>query len=292
MARRSKIWRVARNLRAGLRLRESQSGTHDRQTPEQLAAVVWEYVEDYVKRLPDGRAGLAGRRVVELGPGNHLGVALALVSLGVGQVICVDRFRPKQNLAQTRALYALLRRQMTPEQSSRCTGLLEDSEAAPNGLDSPLCYLPNCGVEELGVRLQGHPVDLIISRSVLEHVRDLDRAFAGMAAVLRPGGTMLHKIDLRSHEEGDEDYPLEFLTHSPSWWHWMTSQTGEPNRQRQSSYVASAERHGFQLGLLEVTHQLSRDKVAALRPRLARPFREMSDEELQVTGIWLRASKV
>ena len=66
-------------------------------------------------------------------------------------------------------------------------------------------------------------MDVIISRAVLEHVFDLDTAFGAMHRLLKPGGRMAHKVDLRDHglfTDGGQN-ALEFLTVSdrltPGW---------------------------------------------------------------------------
>ena len=43
-------------------------------------------------------------------------------------------------------------------------------------------------------------MDWIYSHSVMEHVDDVEGAYAAMHRWLRPGGFVSHQIDLRSHE--------------------------------------------------------------------------------------------
>jgi 2-polyprenyl-3-methyl-5-hydroxy-6-metoxy-1,4-benzoquinol methylase len=65
---------------------------------------------------------------------------------------------------------------------------LEEVHRAVPEIAAPLLPIR---VEELDPRQHG-AFDCIFSVHVLEHVEDLERAMAGMASVLRPGGTMVH----------------------------------------------------------------------------------------------------
>ncbi len=46
-------------------------------------------------------------------------------------------------------------------------------------------------------------VDLVTSRSVLEHLADPDGAVAALARLVRPGGVMHHDVDFSSHDAND-----------------------------------------------------------------------------------------
>ena len=52
--------------------------------------------------------------------------------------------------------------------------------------------------ESLG--LPAASVDLVTSRSVMEHVADAGAAYAAMAEALRPGGVLHHDVDFSSHD--------------------------------------------------------------------------------------------
>ena len=71
---------------------------------------------------------------------------------------------------------------------------------------------------------------MIISVAVLEHVYDPDASFDAMHRLLKPGGLLLHEVDLRDHLMFSSAgcHPLTFLTFSPSVWRLMTSDSGRP----------------------------------------------------------------
>ena len=52
-----------------------------------------------------------------------------------------------------------------------------------------------------------------MSFNVVEHLYDVERAFANMAALLRPGGAMIHRVDCSAHGHwGRYRDDLMFLT--------------------------------------------------------------------------------
>lgn len=288
-----RIWRVARNAAARWDVLPRLSGTHDGLSADQLVAAARQYVEDYLAFGHLEQGALRGRRILEVGPGNNFCVALMLlVAHEAEQVTCVDRFRSRPNEGQAHEAYRRLLEQCGGERNGRVS--LETVETCAidgAGEDRPLVYLWDCGVEGAWRRLGEGRFDLILSRSVLEHVSDVPAAIDSMARMLRRGGRMIHRVDLRSHEEEEQSHPLDFLRPSPAWWRLMTSHTGEPNRERRQTYERALAASGLCVRRFETTHSLPREVVAAVRGRLSAPFRAMTDEELMVTGIIFDAER-
>jgi len=236
---------------------------------DRMADRVDEKVAVLRERVP---GGVAGKTVVELGPGGDFALQMALVGLGAARTICIDRDP-----------YCL------PKRPERVTALydrvvaeygLEPREADP---DRPIWhppvsparfqYLVGKGIERED-RIPAGSVDLICSFAVLEHLKDLGRAFSAMTRLLRPGGWMIHKVDLRDHS--DFDRPLDFLRY-PEWlwrlWRWNLSYM---NRVRWSACPPLLAANGFKLVDRWPTHELSAEELPSLVPRLARRFRRLS----------------
>jgi hypothetical protein len=162
-------------------------------------------------------------------------------------------------------------------------------------------------IEKAVARLGEARFDLIISRAVLEHVRDLEAGWSAMVRLLSPAGEMWHKVDFRNHGKYEQFHPLFFLTFSDPAWSLMTSPDPTLNRERLSTYLRMAH-DSFASVKYYATHVLEgaelrphrerlefgrdygdveRELVADIRPRLSARFRSMSDEELLTSGIFL-----
>lgn len=226
---------------------------------------------------------LAGKVLMEYGPGDLPGVAALMVSGGAEKVYCVDRF-PLVNLSEKNSqVMRDLVATTAGAARDRLLSCLNSSDDARAGFDPRrIDYV----VKPSGLSQLRELVDLVISRAVLEHVNDLDATFDDMVAAMRPGALAIHLVDLRSHGLHRSNL-LDFLEWSPTLWHWMYSEKGVPNRWRMDKYRAIVERLPVDLIALEPTHYAPLADVAAVRPHLAPAFRHVGDADLACLGFWL-----
>lgn len=212
-----------------------------------------------------------GRRVLELGPGDLLGVGLAALLRGATSYHAVDAFDIASRAAERNAgIYrriAALEGVAADEGPKRIAGARVEPELA-------------------AARARGDRFDLVLSRAVLEHVSDLEALFAALAPVLAPDALLLHKVDLRSHGM-EQDSELDFLLFPERVYRRMASHLDLPNRVRVGSYLALAERHGMHTLHVASTHVARPTSLDRVRGELGPRFASMSDDELRILGIWL-----
>jgi SAM-dependent methyltransferase len=141
-----------------------------------------------------------------------------------------------------------------------------------------------------GLSRLSNEVDLVMSRAVLEHVNDLPATFRDMYAALKPDGIAIHQVDLKSHGLHRHN-PLDFLAW-PTWlWSMMYSAKGVPNRLRVDAYRDAVAQSGLELVAMRPTLIADADDIRAIRPELATPFKQLSDEDLSWLGFWLVCRK-
>ena len=226
-----------------------------------------------VASLYSTRGPITGR-VAEIGPGGSDAVARELLERGATSVDLVDRFGdPKPS----------------PVSGIRwLTG-------------------PEAAAERFFAAHPGY--DAIVSCAVLEHLSDPLSALGDMARALKPGGVMVHQVDLRDHGMflGHE---LTFLK-VPGWiWRLMTAQRGRPNRILIDSYRRTLRDSGLAVTLYatdlvgtgeisptpveEIPAELIDPVIADVRRQrgsFAKPFRDMKGADLAVSGLLIVATK-
>lgn len=226
---------------------------------------------------------LKGKAVLEYGPGDVLGIALLMYAHGAEFVHCVDRFPLERASAKNIQTYMEMLDRLAPEQRERASRAFNDFGAPESGFDQRLVKY---SVTANGLINEQCAYDLIISRSVLEHVNCLDMTIGDIANALRMDGISVHKVDLKSHGL-DRYQPFDFLTWPESIYQLMNSHKGSPNRWRVDKYKELVVRHGLRFRELTHTGQLEPEKINRIRPKLATGFRRIPTDELTWLGFWM-----
>ena len=301
---------IVAQIRYRLGERKHLSGaTHAQWSAEEGLDYVLSVFADYLEAGGLTIADLRGMSVLEVGPGDNLGVAACFAAAGARRVVCIDRFDTARDEQKNRAVYRLL------ACSGRAPAELDFRDViTPVGeLISPIIeHRVGLAIEKAVSELQPGSFDLIVSRAVLEHVSNLEQAWASMDALLTSGGLALHKVDFRNHGLYASLHPLRFLTVPTGVWRWVSAPDPTLNRRRVSTYeqLAGGAGYRFRIG---VTHLASREaefkpprdtwingkdftaddvaRIEAIRPKLVEPFRSMSLRELLISGIFLAAQK-
>lgn len=291
--------------RAGLRDHGS-GATHYSSAVGQSVGYIRGVMSDYLQYSQTTESGLVGKRVLEIGPGDNLGVALSFLARGAAHVTCLDRFRPLTDERRNAAIYRELWHSFSDAERERL------STAARVAADGELTVDPSRLRCLYGQPIEtwqvDEPFDLIVSRAVLEHVYDLERSWLAMTSALADDGQMWHKVDLRHHGFFGQFHPLYFLTISPKCWQWISSPDPTLNRRRLPDYTRLLK-CTFREYDVFVTHVLDYpeiiphrreltdadfqpedlQRVERLRTRMPEPFRAASAQELMVTGVFLIA---
>ena len=223
-------------------------------------------MEDYrvVARASGVADPFAEKRVLELGPGDTRAIALLAKKAGAISWDGFDAFDIQSRDA--RYLDAIYR---------------------PLAGDDVARWLDGCRMHAVPETLRERaPFDTVISRAVLEHVRDLEGLFGMLAGVVRDDAVLIHKVDLRSHGV-EHAHALDFLRFDDATWRAMSSHVDLPNRERASRYLDLAEKVGLRTIWAATTHVIGRDDAKRAAPDLAPRFREIPIDELRVLGLWL-----
>ena len=307
-------WRWRRRLRRGII--ESENGaTHRAFSLEESLAYVNAQFDDYVRYgglTPEQMRGLS---VFELGFGDNIGVALRFLAAGASRVVCLDKFYSVRDEEQHRRVYLALREGLNAEERARFDEAIDLSSGIKVN-DERLHCIYGTTVEESEELRDGETFDLIISRGAIQDIYEPDAAFAAMDRLLKPGGRMWHKIDLSDQGmfSTNDMNPLTFLTVSDAVYRMMALDSSKPNRKTIDYYRQKMNELGYESKML-VTEVAGRQRkgdlhphkerpeygtdfgdetlavVREVRPRLNPRYRNLSDEDLMVAGIFIIARK-
>lgn len=296
------------NILTGFRYRHgnysTKSGaTHADRGLEDSLAYIREVIADYKKY--SGLGKFHGS-VAEVGPGDNSGVGLLFMADGCTKVDLIDRFYSKRDPAIHADIYQALF-----EQYDALKDVGEYHYGEELNIDNlNIKYGPKASAEEYFDTEESY--DFIVSRAVMEHVYDPGLSIVRMANALKPGGYMLHIVDLRDHGMfSDNFHELKFLEVPDCLYSRMTSWTGLPNRVLITEYRAVLEKLPLTYKLLVTclagvgkmtpyaeyndlpgeSRKQSLDYVTSVKSKFAKSIACLPEEDLCVAGFFLVAQK-
>ncbi len=260
----------------------------------------------HLTRLHQHDCGSWFQNVAELGPGDSIGVGLAALLCGAERYVALDIFPYTQHerwLAMLEDLIDLFaRRAPVPDDrefpsirprlerydypqylqdgarldAARLHQLRKDIGASGSERVRYICPWFDAA------QVRRESIDLIFSQAVMEHVTNLEEAYRASFEWLKAGGLASHIIDFRSHGvseawNGHWRYPQRL------WRLAVARREFTMNREPLSTHLDLARRAGF-----EIVHCQKEVRGDGLpRQRLARPFRDLTDEDHRVSGTHL-----
>jgi SAM-dependent methyltransferase len=228
--------------------------------PSQNEASSEPIVAEYERHLALAGATFRSADVLEIGSGRTNSVGYALARDGARSVVCFEPHAGFDRGADARLL------------------------AATAGANPAAPLAAQVVRTTLLASVANASVDLALSSSVLEHVRDLRGLLGELGRVLRPGGAMLHLVDYRDHFF---KYPFHFLQFSaPVWQRWLDP--GDLPRWRLSGQLRILAEMGYRVDVLARTRD--DDGFAVIASHLAAEF-DAADPEIAVTHAALFARR-
>jgi len=140
--------------------------------------------------------------------------------------------------------------------------------------------------------IEDESIDLIWSKSVLEHVKNYGVLINEMTRVMKRGGAMCHIIDLRDHYtlSNAKDW-LRFLRYSEYQWDMMASNRSSwCNRLRAPEWLDAFKKAQLKLVYKEYIRQAFHPDF--YREQLAERFKHFSDEDLKVSWLYIVCKKL
>lgn len=197
----------------------------------------------HLRTYAPGTDALAGKNVLELGPGSDLGIGLYLLAKGCGQY----------NACDVHDLVKSTPGKFYEQMLARLSGMIAQSEledlrgqlqAAQAGQPSRLNYRVS---RDFAIASLFGPatVDLVFSQAAFEHFDDVEAAISQLGRVCKPGARIVAEIDLKTHTRWIRDRdPNNIYRYSKGFYDRFRFR-GIPNRVRPYQYQAMFERNGW-----------------------------------------------
>ncbi len=212
--------------------------------------------EQYQSALEELKVNLAGKRVMVFGYGGRYAIAYFLLRFGAGHIILCDPYAPPDQRANLAFLSAC------SDDLCREVFSHEDQKVMPNP-----AYITVLQADIRSIAKTGdvHSLDLVLSRSVFEHLDQVEPITQALTQITKPTGVHLHFIDLRDHFF---KYPFEMLTFSEHTWRKWLNPTSNLNRYRYLDYQRVFQKYfgRVTINILEQDQNAFRQAAPRIQP--------------------------
>ncbi len=180
----------------------------------------------YVAKLKSYGVDVAGKRVLELGPGSDLALGLWLARHGARSYVGFDRNNLVAKLPE--GFYARV-----AERTGVDLACLRDGRVA---------YAARADFDVGTLRPD---IDIVVSNAAFEHFDDVERTVRQLTSVVVPGGVACISVDLQTHSRWIRDADPNNIYRYPEWLYRLFYFPGQPNRVRPSRYRAAFQSNGW-----------------------------------------------
>lgn len=231
--------------------------------------------QNHFKRVSGLKSLKPGFVSLELGPGNSLFSALICRSFGGTKtyMIDVDDFAI-ENIESYKEMADYLQQQGLP------TPQIESSESFTEVMNNSGGSYLTSGLNSLK-EIESNSVDFVWSHAVLEHVRRAEflEIMKETRRVISEDGICSHTVDLKDHL----DQSLNNLRFNESFWEskFVDKSGIYTNRIRYAEMLDIFKEAGFEVKSTEVNQW---QKPPIPRDSLAKQFKNLSDDELRISG--------
>lgn len=233
-------------------------------------------------------SSLAGRTVLELGPGADLGIGLITLMLGARKYNSLDI----NNLVSSvpPEFYADLFKTMRSRGASNSDieTLKGELSKTSQGNNDRLNYVVRDDFDIAVFKDEG--IDTVFSQAAFEHFDDIPLTFSRLGTVVRPGTCLIAEVDLNTHTRWIRDIdPLNIYRFGDFYYDFCRF-PGSPNRLTASDYKRALEQSGWRNIHITPLVCVDDNYLEKVQPRLASRFRKL-EHEMGYLSIMVCATK-
>lgn len=223
--------------------------------------------------------------VVEIGPGDAMGVGLCSILAGAKRCIGLDEIE-HANDRRNAELFEDLVRELGPLTHS--SELVDATRLAIHGQQNSLGIVVSYSAPmSSAAGIEDATVDFLISNAVMEHVENIYDTYQTCARILKPGGVMSHEIDFRCHGTANR-WNGHWTYDRDVWQKIRGNRSYLLNRLPYSAQVKAIENLPFEI----LSAEVSRRDDGVRREELAREFAGLSDDDLSTSIALIQARRL
>ena len=211
--------------------------TYDRQVADGFSSALRRYSRS------TGDEALAGKHVLELGPGSDLGVGLFLLAHGAASYHACDvnELAASVPVALYEAVLARIEREVGAAVATELRGELDKHRRS---VESRLDYVVRKDFD-LEAAFGRDSIDIVFSNAAFEHFDDIERTIAGLSRVCKTGALFVVSIDMQTHSRWIRDKdPNNIYRYSDALYRAFRFR-GIPNRVRPYRYLEALKANGW-----------------------------------------------
>ncbi len=174
-----------------------------------------------------GETSIAGKRILELGPGSDMGIGLILLANGAANYVGFDRHALARDVPPS--FYKRLAMRLPVDLTALSDGRVR--YAVREDFDLAAVVAPE--------------VDIVFSNAAFEHFDDVEATVEKLSAVTGPNAYVAIEIDLQTHSRWIREADPNNIYRYPDWLYRLFRYPGQPNRLRPAQYKRIFERHGW-----------------------------------------------
>lgn len=197
----------------------------------------------HLQKYTQSTYSLAGKNILELGPGTDLGVGIYLITKGCYQYNAFDVNNLMKSVPDTfyKKLFGKLK---SINAQIDINFLKKQLKAAKAGNSSQLNYVVGNNFD-LVPSIGKSTVDLVFSQAAFEHFDDIEETISQLSVVCKPGAILIIEIDLQTHSRWIRDEDPNNIYRYPDGFYNVFWFRGIPNRVRPFQYKKAFEYHGW-----------------------------------------------
>ena len=215
--------------------------------------------------------------ILELGPGEDLGIGLTLLAEGVQKYYAVDKNNLIQKNQHRDIFYEkLFEKLATRIPSDKIQQLKKELQRTFQNSPSTLNYLYEKSFTF--EKIPKHSIDIIFSQAALEHFDDIKKTIRDLDGIVKSGTVFIAEVDLQTHTRWlRPNDPLNIYRFS-NWFYRLCKFSGSPNRVRPFEYVEAFTQAGWEKIEIIALIKLDEKYVTNATAHLSKKFRDPKNQ--------------